>query len=98
MTNILQRFVDGRDLTIMQAPTGGAKLGWPDNFPGSATGYQDHSVDMIAYHAILDTRTMNRYLKPNPLYITIMRDPWARAISAYNFFPTIGIELDRSHP
>jgi len=69
-------------------------LGWPGSFPGPGFGQPQHQYDYITGHAIFDEGLFRQYLRPNPFFITTLREPGAQGLSAFNYFgPTY---LDQS--
>ena len=64
LMNIVQRWADLRNLTVMVPMEGHVNLGWSDVFPGVASRdfYSSITVDVICNHAILNKTLMDYYV------------------------------------
>jgi len=90
LTNLIHRMADRRNLSIM-LPSGirGPFLGYPLAFPGEDNalyyGPPTHQFDIICDHAVLNTALMSAYLKPNPHFITSVREPLEQMQSSKDY-------------
>jgi hypothetical protein len=91
VTNIIQRMGERHNMSFMlPQEEGDWLLGYPHNFPGNEAmllhGPPNHQFDIICDHAVLNIPLMYSYLKPNPHFITVVRNPTEQMISAKNYF------------
>ena len=61
-------------------------LGYPDAFPGDGYPAAQHQFDSICNHAVFNYDRFASYLRSDPVWFTILREPVSRAISAFNYF------------
>lgn len=87
---ILESLALTRGLKVMW-PSSNEFLGYPYPFPGDLLiaqyGLPSHQFDMIRNHAVFNQEAFSGYLKPDPVFCTILREPTSQAISAFNYFP-----------
>ena len=89
--NIIHRLGDRRNMRFMDTDDdfGGQQkdFGWPGAFPGLGHyGAPQHQYDILNSHAVFRGELMRAYIAPNPFFVTIVREPGAQAVSAYNYF------------
>lgn len=89
LANILHRLGDRRNMTFM-VPTDNVHLGWPREFPGDDEiekyGPPRHQFDIIANHGVFDSAGYRGYLRGEPHFIVVVRDPMTQATSAKDYF------------
>lgn len=91
LLKVLQRLYFQEKRNIMY-PSDSHLLGWPDAFPGdnnnAQIGIPKNQYDFIGDHAVWNYLTWSAYLKPDPVWVLLAREPSSQAVSAYNFFNT----------
>jgi len=90
LANIFHRLGEKHDARFV-LPIDSVRLGWPDEiFPGSRNverlGPPEHQYDIIANHAVYDSIQMRAYLKPDPVFVTVLREPGSQGSSAFNYY------------
>lgn len=103
LSNIFHRLGEKHNAQFV-LPIDSTRLGWPDEiFPGirneERLGPPANQYDIIANHAVYDGRQMRAYLKPNPVFVTVLREPGSQGSSAFNYYrkhDTISVMLTRS--
>lgn len=93
LANIIHRIGDARNLSFV-LPAGDTVnplgLGWPDTFPGpeaaAAYGVPRHQFDIICNNAVFNYHRMREYLKLEPFFFTVVRQPVATMMSSLDFF------------
>lgn len=97
IANIIYRLGDERSLSFL-LPTGdeAQALGWPGPFPGpDLEAKPTHSFDIICNEAVFAEEHMRRFLKPSPLFFTVLRQPLSQLQSSFEFFnPPCGNDWD----
>lgn len=93
--SIGHRIMDAHGLRKMPlSGKGGSFLGYPGTFPGYHQAAPEHQYDAILNHAIFDRSKLANYLKPNPIFFTILREPSSRHISAFSYFTAHSLNWD----
>lgn len=97
MANIIHRLGNERGLSFL-LPMGDKpqSLGWPGPFPGlDLKTKPTQSFDVICNEAVYAEEHMRRFLKPSPLFFTVLRQPLTQLQSAFEFFnPPCGSDWD----
>lgn len=97
IAGIIHRLGDERGLSFL-LPSGerAQGLGWPGPFPGpDFAAKPTHSFDIICNNAVFAEEHMRRFLKPSPLFFTVLRQPVTQVQSAFEFFnPPCGNDWD----
>lgn len=63
-------------------------LGWPGTFPGPENEAiaPQHQYEFIGNHAVFNSAKWRSYLGPRPHFTSLLREPSAQAVSAYNYY------------
>jgi len=92
LASIIHRIGDARNMTFV-LPAGDKHanaLGWPAAFPGvealAFNGAPMHQFDIICNNAVFNAQRMKEYLKPSPMFFTVLRSPVAQVESSFEFF------------
>lgn len=85
VADILNRIADARSLTKL-CPSDNVHLGWPNQFPGQLRPGDNNVHGVINNHAILNRSLMETFLRPTGFFFTVLREPVAQAVSAFNYF------------
>lgn len=92
LASIVHRLGDDRNLSFI-LPAGGKQannLGWPGPFPGpeaaAFNGEPSHQFNVLCNNAVFNEAKMRAYLKPSPLFFTVLRQPMEQMQSAFDFF------------
>lgn len=86
VASILHRIGDDKS-SLFLLPGGSQNgLGWPAAFPGEGADAANHQFDIICNNAVFNKEAMDAFLKPAPLYFSVLRKPVAQVISAFEFF------------
>lgn len=92
LSSIIHRIGDQRNLSFV-LPAGDKHanaLGWPGAFPGvealAFNGAPMHQFDIVCNNAVFNSQRMKEYLKPSPLFFTVLRSPVAQVESSFEFF------------
>jgi hypothetical protein len=96
LASILHRIGNKRDLEFLLPAGDRHGLGWPGSFPGEeAAAFNSapmHQYDVICNNAVFNSEKMQAYLKPNPLFFTILRRPLAQIASTFDAFKGTGAD------
>lgn len=92
IASIIHRLGDERNVSFI-LPAGGKQannLGWPGPFPGPEAavfnGEPSHQFNVLCNNAVFNDAKMRAYLKPSPLFFTVLRQPLEQTQSAFDFF------------
>jgi len=92
LASIIHRVGDERNVSFI-LPAGGKQannLGWPGPFPGpeaaAFNGAPSHQFNVLCNNAVFNDAKMRAYLKPSPLFFTVLRQPLDQMQSAFDFF------------
>jgi len=89
VSKIMQNLASARGMAIM-FPADDHMLGWPGAFPGEANlalyGSPSHKYELIANHAVFNSEKWRGYLRSNPVFVAILREPISQAVSSHNVF------------
>jgi len=92
LASIVHRIGNERNMTFV-LPSGekhANALGWPAAFPGvealAFNGAPMHQFDIICNNAVFNSQRMKEYLKPSPVFFTVLRSPVAQVESSFEFF------------
>lgn len=92
LTSIMDRLGDERDAAFV-LPAGhrhSNSLGWPFPFPGpdaaKFNGAPKQQFDIICNNAVYNDKRMRQYLKTDPVFFTVLRNPLDQIQSAFDFF------------
>jgi len=93
VSGIVFRLADRRNLPVMLSEAekriGGRTFDYPNAFPGAEQeppAEEPHRrYHAVAQHAVYNGPEMRSYVRPNPFFLSIIREPGAQLLSAYNF-------------
>lgn len=93
VSGVVFRLTDRRNLRVMLSEAekriGGRTFDYPNAFPGPEQEPPAKEPHMryhaIAQHAVYNGPKMRSYVRPNPFFLSIIREPGAQLLSGFNF-------------
>lgn len=88
---LMQLFAQHHNMSIM-FPADSHFFGYPSEFPGAANeALLPHAYNLIANHGVFNSEKWRYYLKAQPFFTSVLRDPSRQAVSAFNYHRFHGV-------